>query len=272
MVAPLPWLLTLDQESPRLPRRVFVAGCGTGAEAFAVRAALPAATVVAANFSPASIRVAQQTQRDQPAGKRIRFMTADLTRHDLANVVGRSFDQIVCHGVLSYIPKPVVALRQLAQCLSPGGRLCLGVNGTAHFSTPLRRAFPVRRLGIDPSVLPRDRSWQRLLQLQENIDGGAPQGFFSDLPDWYMGGDCFGPVLHSLDLAAWNRLFRRAGLYFRGSFGTHRALRTAMASAATALFMPGPRDTVAGGARSRASRLVSPPVARQAPGAATALG
>ena len=275
-LAPLDWILSIDRDRKSIPMRVLVAGCGTGSEAFMLQDALPKAEIVAVDFSSNSIRIARQTQAKSSARKRIHFIKADLTQPDLQSVfggerisrltvkqagkpalrpeiarnnrqsadapVGGEFDLVVCHGVVSYIPEPAVALRNLAQCLRPDGLLYLGVNGAAHFSASLRPVLS--RLGIDVALMPKDARWRRLIQMWEAVDGGAKEGPVTRLPDWYLGGDFFGPVLHNLCLDQWADLFRQAGLFLRASQGAHRALRPMIASAATALMMPRSRAEV----------------------------
>ena len=241
-LAPMGWMLSIDRAGHPIPRRVLVAGCGTGSEAFMLQRALKNAEVVAIDFSANSIRLARQTQPTSATGKRVRFIKADLTQPGFCRAVGGAFDLIVCHGVLSYIPKPVMALKNLTQCLRPDGLLYLGVNGASHFSANLRPVLS--RMGIDVAKMPRDASWRRLLQMWEAVDGGAQSGPLTQLPDWYLGSDFFGPVLHNLPLNQWTGLCRKAGLYLRASLGTHRALRPMIASEATELLMPHSRSAV----------------------------
>ena len=241
-LAPMGWMLSIDRARHLLPRRVLVAGCGTGSEAFMLQRALKNAEVVAVDFSANSIRIARQTQPGSATGRRVRFIKADLTQPGFRRAVGGEFDLIVCHGVLSYIPKPVVVLKNLAQCLRSDGVLYLGVNGASHFSANLRPVLA--RLGIDVAKMPRDASWRCLLQMWEAVEGGAQSGPLTRLPDWYLGGDFFGPVLHNLFLNRWTELFRHAGLFLRASQGAHRALRPMIASEATALMMPCSRAEV----------------------------
>jgi SAM-dependent methyltransferase len=241
-LAPLDWILSIDRDRKSIPGRVLVAGCGTGSEAFMLQDALPKAEIVAVDFSSNSIRIARQTQAKSSPRKRIHFIKADLTQPDLQAVVGGEFDLVVCHGVLSYIPEPAVALGNLAQCLRPDGLFYLGVNGAAHFSASLRPVLA--RLGIDVAILPTDACWRPIVQMWEAVDGGAKAGPLTLLPDWYLGSDFFGPVLHNLRLDQWADLFRQAGLFLCASHGAHRTLRPMIASAATALMMPRSRAEV----------------------------
>ena len=235
-LAPLDWILSIDRARAPIPRRVLVAGCGTGSEAFLLRNALKDAEIVAVDFSANSIRIARQSQTKSSNPKRIQFVKADLTQPGFRRTVGGEFDLIVCHGVLSYIPQPALTLMNLAECLRPDGLLYLGVNGASHFSASLRPVLA--RLGFDVATLPGDERWRRLLQMWEAVEGGSQSGPLTRLPDWYLGSDFFGPVLHNLRLDQWTESFCQAGLFLRASVGAHHALRPMIASEATPLLMP----------------------------------
>ena len=120
----LRWMLGIGRPGSAKPRRVLIAGCGTGVEAFRLRLALPQAEIVAVDFSPRSIAVAQKWERSGKFGRPIRFLVGDLTAGNLRKEIGGDFDLITCHGVLSYIPEPARALRALVTCLAAGGALC----------------------------------------------------------------------------------------------------------------------------------------------------
>jgi SAM-dependent methyltransferase len=241
-LAPMDWILSIDRVRNPIPRRLLVAGCGTGSEAFLLQDVLKDAEIVAVDFSLKSIRIARQSQAKSLKPKRIRFIQADLTQPDFRRQIGGDFDLIVCHGVLSYLPQPASTLRTLAECLRPDGLLYLGVNGASHFSASLRPVLA--RLGFDVAKMPRSDRWRRLLKMWEAVEGGSQSGPLTRLPDWYLGGDFFGPVLHSLRLDQWTELFCQAGLFLRASVGAHHALRPMIASEATSLLMPRSRAEV----------------------------
>lgn len=111
---PLEWILSMYREGAARPRQVLTAGCGTGSEAFLLQQALREAKIVGADFSARSICEARKAQARSPFLKRIRFVEADLADPGFSEKVGGEFDLVVCHGVLSYIPPPGLALRLLA--------------------------------------------------------------------------------------------------------------------------------------------------------------
>ena len=101
---------------------ILVAGCGTSQAArYALRE--PKARVTGIDISEASLR-----------------HTGDLkTKYDLKNLelhqlpvervgeLGRTFDQIVCTGVLHHLPDPELGLRALRKALNLGGAMQLMV-------------------------------------------------------------------------------------------------------------------------------------------------
>lgn len=221
-LAPMAWMQALWRPGAEAapPRRILVAGCGTGAEAFALRRACPNAHIVAFDFSERSIAEARRT-RPGRRGAPVDFVVADLSDPRLDRTVGRDFDLITCHGVMTYVPEPRRALGSLARCLAPDGALYLGVNGSRHRSVRLRQALPL--FGIDPRRFVESPATRDVLRLLDAL-----------LPAWermvrpsapYLASDVFGLLFHNWPLARWVDLARRAGLHFQGSDATHRQLR-----------------------------------------------
>lgn len=109
-------------EPPRGKREILVAGCGTSQ---AARYALmePDARVTAIDVSTLSLRYTRDLQRKYD------LANLDLHQLPLENVkeLGRTFDQIVCTGVLHHLPDPDRGLRVLRDVLEPGGALQLMV-------------------------------------------------------------------------------------------------------------------------------------------------
>jgi SAM-dependent methyltransferase len=107
-------------ESPRGKRAILVAGCGTSQ---AARYALmePEAQITAVDVSAASLRHTRDLQR--------KYKLANLDLHELPieclQDLGRTFDQIVCTGVLHHLPDPDRGLRALRDVLTPEGALHL---------------------------------------------------------------------------------------------------------------------------------------------------
>lgn len=102
--------------------RVLVAGCGTTQ---AARHAMlrPHAEVVGIDVSATSVEHSRRLAR--------RHGLSNLALHRLAiervAELGRTFDHIVCTGVLHHLADPLVGLRALRDVLAPGGAITLMV-------------------------------------------------------------------------------------------------------------------------------------------------
>jgi SAM-dependent methyltransferase len=224
-------------------KKVLIAGCGTGAEAFRMQRRQPGAQIVAVDFTPRSIAIARRLQRRAPETRAIRFRVADLAKPGLSELVGRDFDFVSCHGVLSYIPTPEAALRNLARCLKPDGGLYLGVNGSGHASVGLRRVLPA--FGFEMDVMKDDdRHLREVLGLCDAMLERAAIERVAKYKAGLLASDVFGPLISNLSLDRWVRIARRAGLHFRGSYQAWRATRAAVASDSGRLLMPRSRAQV----------------------------
>ena len=118
-------LLLWPTEKPRANREILVAGCGTSqAAVYALRE--PDARVTAIDISESSLRYTRGLQH--------KYGLRNLDLHRLAieeaGELERSFDQIVCTGVLHHLPDPDIGLRSLRNVLAPRGAMHLMVYGT----------------------------------------------------------------------------------------------------------------------------------------------
>ncbi|HEX8810894.1 MAG TPA: class I SAM-dependent methyltransferase, partial [Terracidiphilus sp.] len=115
-------LLLWPTEKQRASREILVAGCGTSQAAIhALRE--PDARVTAIDFSEPSLCYTRNLQ--QQYGLR----NLDLQRLAIEQVgqLGRTFDQIVCTGVLHHLRDPDIGLRSLRGVLAPNGAMHLMV-------------------------------------------------------------------------------------------------------------------------------------------------
>jgi 2-polyprenyl-3-methyl-5-hydroxy-6-metoxy-1,4-benzoquinol methylase len=115
-------LLLWPAEVPRADREILVAGCGTSQAAIhALRE--PDARVTAIDISETCLRHTRELQR--------KYGLQNLDLHRLAiedaGELGRTFDQIVCTGVLHHLPDPDKGLRLLRSVLAPDGAMQLMV-------------------------------------------------------------------------------------------------------------------------------------------------
>jgi SAM-dependent methyltransferase len=109
-------------EPPRENQEILIAGCGTSqAASYALRE--PGARITAIDFSETSLRHTRDLQR--------KYDLENLELHQLPieNIqeIGRSFDLIVCTGVLHHLPDPDQGLRSLRAALRPSGAMRLMV-------------------------------------------------------------------------------------------------------------------------------------------------
>lgn len=239
---PFDWISSIAQPSGNPPRRILVAGCGTGQEAFAIRRRFPRAEIVGIDFAARSIRLARQLQKRSARTRDIRFLHADLTSEGLAETTGGGFDFISCHGVLSYLPELDRALRNLARCLAPDGVLYLGVNGASHFSEGWRKFLPAFEIGME-SWTGGARVW-RHLEFTSHL-AGDPRCQNLKHGASYLSSDLFTPLMRNLPLSDWVRRCERAGLHFRASYAGSRLLRPAVNSGMSGLLLPRSRGEVA---------------------------
>ena len=152
----------------------------------------------------------------------IRFFVGDLTNRRFMNSLGSDFDFVSCHGVISYVPRPDRAVRNLTRCLHSDGVLYLGVNGAAHFSRAWRRALPI--LGFDMRQLPSTRGLRRVLRLCDAV----ARFKIAQMPANYLGSDLFGPLIHNLPISKWIDICSDSGLHFAGDFSGYRNLRSVL--------------------------------------------
>lgn len=125
------WHPTLDGRDPAsealsavvetVPRRVLEIGCGTGAFAARVAAALPEAEVVAVDQSA---RLVELT-----AGRGLEARVADAQDLPFAD---DSFDVVAALWMLYHVPDLHRALAEVRRVLRPGGRFVAVTNGDTH--------------------------------------------------------------------------------------------------------------------------------------------
>ena len=115
-------LLLWPTEKPRADREILVAGCGTSQAAIhALRE--PDAHVTAIDVSEVSLRHTRELQRKYG----LRNLDLQLLAIEEVAKLDRTFDQIVCTGVLHHLPDPDLGLRSLRDVLAPNGAMHLMV-------------------------------------------------------------------------------------------------------------------------------------------------
>ena len=109
-------------KQPRGGQEILIAGCGTSQAArYALRE--PDARITAIDISDTSLRHTRDLQR--------KYNLENLELHQLpierVREIGRSFDLVVCTGVLHHLPDPDHGLRALRDVLRPSGAMRLMV-------------------------------------------------------------------------------------------------------------------------------------------------
>lgn len=109
-------------ENQRTDLEILVAGCGTS-QAATVALREPDARITAIDISTVSLNYTGDLQR--------KYQLENLTLHQLpierVQELGRSFDQVVCTGVLHHLADPDTGLRALRAVLEPQGAMHLMV-------------------------------------------------------------------------------------------------------------------------------------------------
>lgn len=225
-----------------LPRRILVAGCGTGNEAFALHGRFPEAEIVGVDFSGGSIAMARRLQRSKKL-RGLRFVVGDLGDAQLPRRLGGTFDLITCHGVLAYVPRWENALRSFADLLAPDGALCLGMNGAAHFSTRWRTVLA--DFGFDATkAMPKNERLPNVVALLDSISGDA-LGQIAKEEASFLPTDLFGPLIQNVGLKELLAKCRASGLHFLGVHDHHRPFRSCVGNESYLALMPRSRAAVA---------------------------
>ncbi|WP_280714778.1 methyltransferase domain-containing protein [Kitasatospora sp. MAP5-34] len=113
-----------EQLDGRTGLRVLDVGCGQATQA--IRLARAGHLVTGLDPDPVMLGAAQAALAAEPSEVReqVRLLSGD--GHQCGRWFGpRSFDVVLCHGVLMYLPDPDPMLASLARMLAPGGLLSL---------------------------------------------------------------------------------------------------------------------------------------------------
>jgi SAM-dependent methyltransferase len=120
--------------------RVLEIACGTGAVTRRLRAALPGATIVATDISPAMLAHAAR------AVDGVTWQTADAQALPFGDA---AFDAVVCQFGVMFLPDKVRGFQEARRVLAPGGQLLVNVWDSlaanpyaAEMAAVLARLFP----------------------------------------------------------------------------------------------------------------------------------
>ncbi|MEV7420899.1 methyltransferase domain-containing protein [Streptomyces sp. NPDC089919] len=117
-----------EQIAARFPvgQRLRILDVGMGQGTQVLRLARAGHKVTGLESDPEMLAAARRELAGEPAGirERVRVMEGD-GRETGAHFLPGSFDVVLCHGVLMYVPEPDALLAALARMLAPGGLLSL---------------------------------------------------------------------------------------------------------------------------------------------------
>ncbi len=149
----------------RADQNILVAGCGTSQAAkYALRQ--PAARVVGIDVSSTSLRHTKKLKRKYNLTNLEIYQLPIERVHELE----RSFDKIICTGVLHHLANPDAALRALGTVLKPDGAMHLMVYAPyGRTGITMLQAY-CRRLGIGTS----DKEIQGLVAVLKTLPHGHP--------------------------------------------------------------------------------------------------
>jgi SAM-dependent methyltransferase len=189
------------------PRKILIAGCGTGWHALRVAFNYPAAEISACDLSLASLGYAARKAKEYGAGN-LRLFQADILK---LGELATHYDTIFCGGVLHHMGDPVRGLSVLRNLLTPTGTLELAI-----YAAPARAAVAAsvkmrERLGLPPT-LSNIREMRRAIRA---LPPDAPARGVVGSRDFYFTSECRDFLFHvqeqeyTLTKAA--DLFARAG-------------------------------------------------------------
>ncbi|TQM62977.1 methyltransferase domain-containing protein [Humibacillus xanthopallidus] len=129
----------LAQHLPAPPATVLDVGAGQGTQALRLAALGHVVTAVEPDEGMRAAFDRSAADLDQVARDRVTLLGGDLDSL-AASVRSATFDVVLCHGVLMYLPESRSAIRSLAERLAPGGTLSvLARNGDALAWRPASR-------------------------------------------------------------------------------------------------------------------------------------
>lgn len=194
-------------------KRILIAGCGTGNEAFQMKNSFPNAEITAVDYSKESISIAQKYQNENPGYADINFEVDDLTVGTGGWMKADYYDFISCHGVISYIPNAQDVFNQLANCLAKDGICYIGVNGAAHFGVKLRESL--QHLGYKVSNLKNTLEARRVIELLDRL---SPQQIHASLhTPTYIDSDLLNTFSQNLTFSEWTQIAENSGMHLLGS-------------------------------------------------------
>lgn len=172
---------------------ILVAGCGTSqATRHAIR--WPKAQVTGIDFSATSVHHTRTLKH--------KYSLENLQVHQLplerVSELGRSFDQVICTGVLHHLADPEAGLRSLRNTLAPGGAMHLMMYASYGRAGLYMLQEFCRRVGIQAT----DEGIRDLKRLLAALPSGHPlENLLRQAADFRQEAELADALLHPLDRA-----------------------------------------------------------------------
>ena len=127
---------------------ILVAGCGTGQNAIGTALRFAGASVLAIDFSTASLGYALRKTRE------VGLLNVEYRRADILGLggYGGRFDLVECSGVLHHLQDPAEGLRILAGLRKPGGLMRVGLYSAAGRRQIARARELIAARGFKPDL------------------------------------------------------------------------------------------------------------------------
>ncbi len=172
---------------------ILIAGCGTSQAAkHAMR--WPAAQVIGIDFSETSVRCTEDLKRKYGL-KNLQVRRLPLER---AHELEKSFDQIVCTGVLHHLPDPDAGLRALRALLKPDGAMNIMVYASYGRTGVYMLQEFCKRIGIGAT----DAEIRDLISALKALPSGHPlQHLLHEAADFRNAAAVADALLHPCDRA-----------------------------------------------------------------------
>ncbi|GAB4211323.1 MAG: class I SAM-dependent methyltransferase [Synechococcales cyanobacterium] len=158
-------------------KRLLNAGCGTGLETLILAEANPGASIVAIDFSAASVKVAEQRLRFH-GFRNVEFHVMDLLA--IADL-GYAFDLITCSDTLYLLDDPVAGLQALRDVLHSDGILRANLHNHYNRRDKLEVQEALRLLGLGD--LPLEKAVQRTREVMGQVRPSSWRKMITWIPE-----------------------------------------------------------------------------------------
>ena len=167
---------------------ILIAGCGTGQQAVEIAQQYANASVLAVDLSLASLGYARR-QTEALGLHNIEYAQADILG---LGTLDRTFDVIVCTGVLHHMAEPEAGLAALLSRLRSRGIVLLG------FYSELARqeVVAVQRLAAERGFTATADDIRRFRQTIMDLDDASPLKAIAAVPDFYSSSECRDLLFH----------------------------------------------------------------------------